>query len=156
MDIREENDNDDFGAGNDIEEQGEGEDGPNTTKAGIEPRTPATPYHKKPAASNKSSKGKSKRAKSSVSTDNVDYMIASLCKTAMEKNNRQNTELVQKVELAGIVAHPQVVLKYAFHRGFAVFSLDRVATFNDGFQPRLGPIIACKIRILNINQCRVR
>ena len=30
----------------------------------------------------------------------VDYMIASLCKTAMEKNNRQNTELVQKVELA--------------------------------------------------------
>jgi hypothetical protein len=27
-------------------------------------------------------------------------MIASLCKTAMEKNNRQNTELVQKVELA--------------------------------------------------------
>jgi hypothetical protein len=45
------------------------------------------------------SKGKSKRVKSSVSTDNVDYMIASLCKTAMEKNNRQNTELVQKVEL---------------------------------------------------------
>ena len=101
MDIHEENANDDFGAGNDIEEQGEGEDGPNTTKAGIEPRTPATPYHKKPAASNKSSKGKSKRAKLSVSIDNVDYMIAtSLCKTAMKKS--QNTELVQKVELAKI------------------------------------------------------
>jgi hypothetical protein len=100
MDIHEENDNDDFGAGNDIEEQGEGKDGPNTTRAGIEPRTPSTPYCKKPAASNKSSKGKSKRAKSSVSTNNVDYMIASLCKIAMEKNNRQNTKLVQKVELA--------------------------------------------------------
>jgi hypothetical protein len=100
MNIHEENDNDDFGASNDIGEQGEGEDGPNTTRAGIEPRTPATPYCKKPAASNKSSKGKSKRAKSSVSTNNVDYMIASLCKIAMEKNNRQNTKLVQKVELA--------------------------------------------------------
>ena len=27
-------------------------------------------------------------------------MITSLCKSAMEKNNRQNTELVQKVGLA--------------------------------------------------------
>jgi hypothetical protein len=73
-----ESDNDDFGAGNDFEEQGEGEDGPNTTGAFIEPHTPATPYRKMPAPSNKSSKGKSKRAKLSVSTDNVDYMIASL------------------------------------------------------------------------------
>jgi hypothetical protein len=31
-------------------------------------------------------------------------MIASLCKTAMEKNNSQNTKLVQKVELAKIKA----------------------------------------------------
>jgi hypothetical protein len=101
MDVLEESDNNNFGAGNDVEGQCEGEDGLDTTAAGIEPCTTATAtkYRKKPASSN-TSKGKSKRAKSSVSTDNVHYMIASLCKTAMEKNNRQNTELVQKVELA--------------------------------------------------------
>jgi hypothetical protein len=52
MDVLEESDNDNFGDGDDVEGQCEGKDGPNTTAAGIEPRTPATKYRKKPAASN--------------------------------------------------------------------------------------------------------
>jgi hypothetical protein len=71
------------------EEQGESKDGPNNAVQGNQPLTPAAPSRKKPAASNKSSKGKSKKAKSSqYGADNIDYMIASLCKNAMEKNNR--------------------------------------------------------------------
>jgi hypothetical protein len=84
------------------EEQGESEDGPNTAVQVDQPHTPAAASsRKKPAASNKSSKGKSKKAKMSQhAADSMDYMIASLCKTAMEKNKRQNTEVAQKVELS--------------------------------------------------------
>lgn len=75
------------------EEQGESED--------KQPRTPAAASsRKKPAASNKSSNGKKKAKSSQHAADNIDYMIASLCKSAMEKNNRQNTEVAQKVELS--------------------------------------------------------
>ena len=71
------------------EEQDESKHGPNTAVHGNQPLSPAAPSRKKPAAFNKSSKSKSKKAKSSqYGADNIDYMIASLCKNAMEKNNR--------------------------------------------------------------------
>jgi hypothetical protein len=83
------------------EEQGKSKDGPNNAMQGNQPLTPAAPSRKKPAASNQSSKGKSKKAESpQYGADNSNYMTASLCKNAMEKNNRQNTELAQKVELS--------------------------------------------------------
>jgi hypothetical protein len=50
--------------------------------------------------SNTSSGRKGKKAKSGqTAQDSIDFMIASLCKDAVEKNKRQNTKVVQMVEL---------------------------------------------------------
>ena len=54
--------------------------------------------------------------------------------------------------MSAVFTHPQIVIKYALQRGFTVFPLSVVATFNNTIQPQLGPIIACKMWILNINK----